>query len=127
MGYEFIKNSTVFPSEIQTVMAAVDEEYGGAHNYKIQESTGFANGQTQYSDSFQWLNFVRKTHDGQVLAGVLSEQIVLALIDRHVKLNAVYPSPQNEKMIAGLQMFIDACEERVKERIERGVMGDLKK
>jgi hypothetical protein len=127
MTYRFIKNAKVFPSKSPTIMAAFDEEYGGAHNYEIQESIGFENGETQYSDSFQRLNFVRKTKDGQVVAGILSEQLVLVLIDRHKKLNAVYPSPQNEKMIAGLQMFLDACEERVKERIERGVMGELKK
>ena len=60
-------------------------------------------------------------------AGLQSEQIVIALIDRTKKLNNVYPSLQNEKMIEGLQMFLDACQERVQERIERGVMGELKK
>jgi hypothetical protein len=30
-------------------------------------------------------------------------------------------------MIAGLKMFLDACRERVQDRMDRGVMGDLKK
>ena len=38
-----------------------------------------------------------------------------------------FPSSHNEKMISGLNTFIEACEERVQERIDRGVMGQLQK
>ena len=73
------------------------------------------------------LTVIQKNDDGSIVPGVQSEQLVYVLLDRHEKLNARFPSAQNEKMIAGLRMFIEACEERVKERIERGVMGELKK
>lgn len=61
-----------------------------------------------------------------IIPGVQSEQLVIILIDRHKKLNSRFPSPQNEKMLLGLQMFLDACKERVDERIKNGVMGQLK-
>lgn len=119
---------TVFPSQEQTVAVAINnDEYGGAHCYIFQNCLGFNNGATQYDNSFQQVRFVQKNHDGSMAAGLQSEQLVIALIDRTKKLNAVYPSSQNEKMIAGLQMFLDACKERVEERINRGVMGELKK
>ncbi len=62
-----------------------------------------------------------------MVAGLQSEQLVLVLLDRAVKLNARFPSDHNTKMIAGLEMFLEACKERVEERMTRGVMGELKK
>lgn len=93
----------------------------------IRECLGFNDGKTQYTDSEQVIRFVQKNDDGSMIPGLQSEQLVLALLDRHEKLNDRFPSEQNAKMVAGLQMFLDACEERVKSRIERGVMGELKK
>jgi hypothetical protein len=49
------------------------------------------------------------------------------MLDRAVKLNNRFPSAHNEKQIAGLKMFLEGCADRVKERIDRGVMGELKK
>ena len=54
------------------------------------------------------------------------EQLAYILLDRAIKLNNRFPSPQNEKQIAGLRMFLEGCEERVRDRMNRGVMGDLK-
>lgn len=122
-----IEKGTVYPSEEQTVFTTPDKEYGGAHKYELKNCLGFNNGKTEYDQSFQSVQFIQKSDDGSIIPGVQSEQLVLALIDRHKKLNARFPSPQNEKMIKGLEMFIEACEERVKDRIDRGVMGDLKK
>jgi hypothetical protein len=62
-----------------------------------------------------------------MVPGLQSEQIVLALLDRHKKLNDRFPSQQNAKMISGLEIFLAACKDRVQERINRGVMGELKK
>lgn len=73
------------------------------------------------------IQFIQKLDDGTVIPGLQSEQLVLMLIDRHKKLNARFPSAQNEKMIQGLEMFLDASRERVEDRMNRGVMGDLKK
>lgn len=103
-----------------------DENYEGAHLYSIRDCKGFNNGQTQYAKSFHDIQFVRKNDNGSIIPGLQSEQLVLVLLDRHKKLNARFPSTQNAKMIEGLQMFLDACRERVEERMNRGVMGELK-
>jgi hypothetical protein len=120
-------DATVFPSEEKTISTDVDPEYGGAHYYQIQNCEGFRDGETRYNDEFQSIQFVQKADNGDMIPGLQSEQLVLVLMDRAVKLNARFPSEQNAKMIAGLQMFLDACKERVQDRIARGVMGDLKK
>lgn len=120
-------DALVFPSEEQTISVLDDEVYGGAHCYLIRECLGFVDGKTQYTDAQQIVQFVQKNDDGSVVPGLQSEQLVLALLDRHQKLNNRFPSEQNAKMVEGLQMFLDACKERVQERIERGVMGELKK
>ncbi len=124
-------DSTVFPSEEKTIFVSnSDDIYGGAHKYEITNCKGFNNGRTDYDDHYyskQTIQFIHKADDGTITPGLQSEQLVLALIDRHKKLNDRFPSPENEKMLAGLQMFIDACQERVQNRIDRGVMGELKK
>jgi hypothetical protein len=122
-----IKNGVVYPSKKFTISVEPDEDYGGAHKYEMTNSTGFSNGEAQYDSSTQVLQFVQKNKDGTMTPGIQSEQLVLALMDRTQKLNAVYPSEQNSKMLKGLQMFLDACRERIDDRINRGVMGDLKK
>lgn len=122
-----VLDKSVFPSDEKTIKVSPDKDYNGAHEYFIKNCLGFSDGKTQYADSGQKIQFVQKNEDGSMIPGVQSEQLVIALIDRHEKLNARFPSAQNEKMIAGLQMFLDACKERVQERIDRGVMGDLKK
>jgi len=120
--------SVVFPSTQKTIGVKDDAEYGGAHQYEIQNCKGHnpQTKKTEYVQSTQRIEFVRKGEDGSMTPGLQSEQIVLMLIDRHKKLNARFPSPQNEKAIEGLQMFVDACKERVEDRMNRDVMGELK-
>ncbi len=129
-------DSTVFPSEEKTISVEADPVYGGAHHYHAQNCLGFNDGKTDYQqhpsentpdDSYQTIQFVQKADDGTITPGLQSEQLVLILLDRHEKLNARFPSPQNEEMIAGLKAFLNACEQRVKDRMERGVMGNLAK
>lgn len=120
-------DAAVFPSDEKTIQVIYDEVYGGAHCYIIRESLGFNNGRAEYIDDAQVIRFVQKMDDGTIIPGLQSEQLVLALLDRTRKLNARFPSAQNEKMMAGLQMFLDACRERVEDRISRGVMGNLQK
>lgn len=122
-----ILDAKVFPSDEQTISVEPDNDYNGAHEYTFMNCAGFSDGKTQYVDSVQHINFVKKEEDGSMTPGLQSEQILYALIDRHVKLNNRFPSEYNEKMIAGMQMAIDAMEERVQDRIDREVMGDLKK
>ena len=118
----------VFPSTQPTITVADDKDYGGAHHYEIMNCKGFNNGKTEYVDAGgQAIQFVQKNEDGTIVPGLQSEQLVLVLIDRHEKLNARFPSPQNEKMLEGLKIFLAACKERVQDRMDRGVMGNLKK
>lgn len=118
----------VFPSEENTIRVEDDQIYGGAHRYDVRNCLGFSDGKTQYvSDgSSQVIQFVQKNEDGSMTPGLQSEQLVLLLIDRQEKLNARFPSPFSEKALAGLKMFLEAQKERVEDRINRGVMGNLK-
>lgn len=117
----------VFPSEKKTISVYPDEDYGGAHLYSIQNSTGFNNGEATYVDSTQTIQFVQKNLDGTMTPGLQSEQLVYILLDRVKKLNAKFPSDQNVQMILGLDLFLAACQSRIRDRMDRGVMGDLKK
>lgn len=119
---------TVFPSDQPTMAVRRDDVYDGAHTYYFTNCLGFNDGKTEYTvGEGQALQFVMKLEDGTIIPGVQSEQLVLALLDRHERLNAKFPSAQYEKMKAGLEMFLEACKERVEERMARGVMGELKK
>jgi hypothetical protein len=120
--------ATVFPSDKRTIMVEDDPVYGGAHRYHAVGSLGFENGEALYDFSDDHvIQFVHKTSpDGPTVPGLQSEQLVLILLDRHAKLDAKYPSAQYAKMKQGLEMFLEACRERVQQRIDRGVMGKLK-
>lgn len=125
-----VLDALVFPSQEKTISVKKDADYGGAHLYKFTNCLGFKDGRTQYDEPYfstQTIQFVQKNEDGSMTPGLQSEQIVLALIDRQEKLNARFPSQFNEKALAGLKMFLEAQEERVRDRMGRGVMGDLKK
>ena len=119
----------VFPSEEQTIRVddQLDPDYGGAHSYNIQNSKGFNDGKAEYDDSYQNIDFVMKRDDGSMMPGLQSEQLVYILIDRTNKLNAKYPSGFNEEMLRGLNIYLEACKSRIEDRINRGVMGKLKK
>lgn len=122
-----VVDGCVFPSEEKTIEVVYDKTYGGAHCYIMRECLGFADGMTSYTGNSQVIQFIQKLDDGTVIPGVQSEQLALVLLDRHRKLNRRFPSPQNAKMIQGLELFLEASRERVEERMKRGVMGDLKK
>jgi hypothetical protein len=120
-------NETVFPSDQKTIYVEDDPIYGGAHRYSFSNCLGFADGKTAYATSMQTIQFVQKSDNGEVTPGLQSEQLVLALLDRQKKLNARFPSVHSDKAIKGLELFLEAQKERVEERINRGVMGELKK
>jgi hypothetical protein len=117
----------VFPSEEQSIFVEDDDIYGGAHNYSAKMSLGFYNGIVKYTENQITIPFIKKLEDGTMIEGLQSEQLAYILLDRVNKLNARFPSDQNIKMIEGLKMFLDACKERIEDRIARGVMGELKK
>ncbi len=117
----------VFPSEQKTMCVLRDDTYDGAHKYYITNCYGFNDGKTEYMPGEgQQLRFVQKLDDGTIIPGAQSEQLVLILLDRHARLNERFPSEQYEKMKAGLELFLEACKERVEARMNRGVMGELK-
>lgn len=126
--FKLLEHALVFPSTVPTISVEDDEIYGGAHKYQVQKCGGFENGNTVY-DEFQLkeLQSVQKNDDGSVIFGLQSVQVALVLLDRCQKLNARFPSDHNLKQMKGLEMFLEGCEDRVKERINRGVMGELKK
>lgn len=132
-GYALIEDNwqsleqTVFPSNRESVAVLPDADYGGAHRYRFTNSLGFNNGEAQYAESTQEIQFVQKNEDGSMTPGLQSEQLLIALIDRHKKLNAKYPSEEGEAAITMMELALGYLEERVKKRIERGVMGQLKK
>jgi len=117
----------VFPSNVFTISVDNDDEYSGAHKYHIRNCLGFNDGKTDYDKSMQSIQFVKKEDNGNIIPGLQSEQLALVMLDRCKKLNARFPSVHNQKQLKGLEMFLEGCSDRVKERIERGVMGDLKK
>ena len=117
----------VFPSEEITIHVKEDDTYGGAHLYEFTESLGFNNGKADYISTKQRLQFVKKEEDGSMTAGIQSEQILIALIDRHKKLNDKFPSREGALAITKMEEALHWLEARVKERINRQVMGELKK
>jgi hypothetical protein len=119
----------VFPSEILSIAVAPDPDYGGAHQYQFQNSLGFNSqiGEAEYDHSYQKIKFVQKNLDGTMSPGIQSEQLLLALIDRHEKLNAKFSSEDGAYAIEHMRNALHFLEKRVRERMKRGVMGDLKK
>ncbi len=117
----------VFPSEELTVKVLEDDTYGGAHYYGFNNCLGFNNGKTEYTERFQYIQFIKKEEDGSMTEGLQSEQLLIALIDRHKKLNDKFPSREGALAITKMEEALHWLEARVKERINRGVMGELKK
>jgi hypothetical protein len=120
-------NKCVFPSTERTIGVAPDSDYNGAHYYQFRNSVGFNNGKADYVDSYQSIQFVQKNLDGSMTPGVQSEQLLIALIDRHKKLNEKFSSREGALAITKMEEALHWLRARVEERIDRGVMGDLKK
>jgi len=121
-------DKTVFPSEEKTILVTEDSDYDGAHKYHFIDSLGFNNGKTEYDyGRIQSIQFVKKNSDGSIVKGIQSEQLLIALIDRHKKLNDKFPSKDGAKAIKKMEEALECLEARVKERMERNVMGQLQK
>lgn len=117
----------VFPSDELTISVREDDTYGGAHYYEFVNCLGFNNGKTEYVETKQSIQFIKKEEDGSMTAGVQSEQLLICLIDRHKKLNEKFASREGALAITKMEEALHWLEARVKERVNRGVMGDLKK
>ena len=120
-------NKVVYPSDQKTITVATDDDYGGAHKYMFINSLGHQNGKPKYDGSEQSIQFVKKDLDGSMIPGLQSEQLLIVLIDRHKKLNDKFPSREGALAITKMEEALHWLQARVTERIERGVMGDLKK
>lgn len=127
-GFEQV-DACVFPSNDKTISVQPDPIYGGAHVYAVQHSLGF-NPTTQQAETgkgYTILRFVYKPEgDAAMVEGLQSEQLILVVKDRLRKLNNKYPSKHNDKQMAGLDMFLEGCQDRIEERLSAGVMGQLK-
>lgn len=126
--FEIIKDLKVFPSNKDTIEVIPTDGYNGAHRYRARMCAGFNSKKntTEYADKTDTIQFVQKNEDGSITPGWQSEQLVLILLDRIKKFHEKFPAPQTEKQIQGLQMYLDACKERIEDRMNRGVMGKLK-
>ena len=127
--FQQINDLMVYPSTKSTIEVIPTDGYNGAHRYRVQLCNGFNSKKNthDYVDKTTTIQFVQKNDDGSYTPGLQSEQLALILLDRVKKLNERYPSPYNDKQIEGLTMYLQACRDRVEERINRGVMGELKK
>ena len=127
--FQQVKDLTVYPSLQPTIEVIPTDGYNGAHRYRSQLCAGFDSKKNthNYVDKNTTIQFVQKNDDGSVTPGLQSEQLALILLDRVKKLNERYPSEYNNKQIEGLTMYLQACKERIDDRINRGVMGELQK
>ncbi|MGM9533566.1 hypothetical protein [Intestinibacter sp.] len=127
--FQQIDDLIIYPNTKSTIEVVPTDGYNGAHRYRVQLSTGFNSKKNTYDyvDKTTTIQFVQKNDDGSIIPGLQSEQLALILLDRVKKLNERYPSPYNDIQIEGLTMYLQACSDRVEERINRGVMGKLEK
>lgn len=117
----------VFPSDEKTIFVNTNDGYGGAHDYIFKVTTGKKNGKTEYLNEYETVQFVQKTDDGTIYAGAQDEQLIYILLDRIKKLNDRFPSVYNDKVIRGLKTALEGFEDRVRDRLDRGVLGKLEK
>ncbi|CAL1518189.1 hypothetical protein [Chitinophaga sp. MM2321] len=119
----------VFPSSQVSVWGTSEEAYNNdvAHQFKLKNCLGFHEGQTVYDDTFQEIQFVQKNEDGTMIPGLQSEQLLRALIARHKSMNAKFPSREGSLAITHMEAALLFLQERIAERMDRGVMGQLAK
>lgn len=123
--YQLLEDLSVYPSQEPTIEVLPDD-FGGAYRYRAQMCAGFENGESQYVKSTDTIQFVRKNADGTVIPGWQAEQLALIIIDHISKLNDKFPCEANIEQIDALNAYLQACRSRVDDRLERGVMGQLK-
>ncbi len=119
----------VYPSKFESISVEDDEKYSGAHKYEAVNCLGFDQEAktAKYDTTSQTIQFVEKKEDGTIIPGLQSEQLLLILIDRHQKLDTVYPDPENRKFIEALKNALGHQESRTHNRMASGKMGKLEK
>lgn len=126
--FETIKGLTVYPSKTETIENLNNDDYNGAHRYRVRLAKGYnpSRKRVEYSDKKLVIQFVQKNEDGSVIPGLQDEQLILIMMDRLQKLDAKFHSDTITKKMKALQDYLDACKERIDERLNRGVFGELK-
>lgn len=125
-----------FEGVTQNSIKVVNDEYGGAHTYFIDNVYGRdANGDwiTEGIDgisSYQNIQFFeRKTGDnGEQITkeGIVDIQLLDVLIDRLRKLNGKFQSPDNDECLSALHTARSFLQKRTFERLNREALGKLK-
>lgn len=121
-------DARVFPSHERTIVSLVAKGDGfrGAHNYDIKPMLRYEGGAVYGAEGMP-ITFIKKNDDGTWQPGLQSEQLLLLLLDRHEKLNSVFPTGGHNEFRHHLIKALECLEYRVRERTERGVMGDHRK
>ena len=125
--FEKLEGVSVYPSNVETI-EFMNDDFNGAHRYRIKLSRGYnqTKKRVDYSDKKLVIQFIQKNADGSVIPGLQDEQMILVMMDRLKKLDAKFHSDTVTKKMKALQDYLDACKERIDERLGRGVYGELK-
>ena len=125
--FEKLEGVSVYPSNVETI-EFMNDDFNGAHRYRIKLSRGYnqTKKRVDYSDKKTVIQFIQKNADGSVIPGLQDEQLILVMMDRLKKLDAKFHSDTVTKKMKALQDYLDACKERIDERLGRGVYGELK-
>ena len=125
--FEKLEGVSVYPSNVETI-EFMNDDFNGAHRYRIKLSKGYnqTKKRVDYSDKKLVIQFIQKNADGSIIPGLQDEQLILVMMDRLKKLDAKYHSDTVTKKMKALQDYLDACKERIDERLGRGVYGELK-
>ena len=125
--FEKLEGVSVYPSNVETI-EFMNDDFNGAHRYRIKLSKGYnqTKKRVDYSDKKLVIQFIQKNADGSVIPGLQDEQLILVMMDRLQKLDAKFHSDTVTKKMKALQDYLDACKERIDERLGRGVYGELK-
>ena len=125
--FEKLEGVSVYPSNVETI-EFMNDDFNGAHRYRIKLSKGYnqTKKRVDYSDKKLVIQFIQKNADGSIIPGLQDEQLILVMMDRLQKLDAKYHSDTVTKKMKALQDYLDACKERIDERLGRGVYGELK-
>lgn len=125
--FEKLEGVSVYPSNVETI-EFMNDDFNGAHRYRIKLSRGYnqTKKRVDYSDKKLVIQFIQKNADGSVIPGLQDEQLILVMMDRLQKLDAKFHSDTVTKKMKALQDYLDACKERIDERLGRGVYGELK-
>lgn len=123
-------DGVVFPSTERTIVSLPQgDSFNGAHNYSIKPMLRYENGAVCGLEGMP-LTFVKQVplEGGGVRwqAGVQSEQLLLVLLDRHEKMNAVFASDVHDEFMGHIAGALECLERRFRNRMDRGVAGQQK-